>query len=202
MKRKSYIVSIAIVISLIFCSCGIKQNSTSDRVAIDPKASLNTENTKQKNSNAMELKNDDFGVVFNNTLISVTDNPHKMIESWGRGKAKDDAEAFIGTDPSAKYRRYEYYYLKDNNLGIKVHVRRGEIDYIYFMEVTDWSTNRDVRKGDSYSKMMEAYGKPTKENIEDSELVCEYHLKHLSLMFRFDNDRNISNIIIWNHVEN
>jgi hypothetical protein len=33
--------------------------------------------------------------VFSNTLVKVTDNSDKMIELWGRGKAKNDDEEEI-----------------------------------------------------------------------------------------------------------
>ncbi|HOQ16582.1 MAG TPA: hypothetical protein PLG49_04340 [Defluviitaleaceae bacterium] len=224
MKRKINILLIVFTIALVFCSCSIKQNSSegslnnnansiesqkktsgslqdldSNKTAINPEASPSNQTIKPSNNSVPGLKEDDFGVVFSNALVKVTDNPDKMIELWGRGKVKNDDEAFIGTDPSAKYRRYEYYYIKENS-GIKAHVRRGEIDYIYFMDITDWYTNRGIKKGDSYNKMVEAYGKPTKESIEDSELVCEYPLKNVSLMFKFDKDKNISNITIWNYL--
>ena len=193
-----------ILFGLSMCSCGIEQDQKLAGITNNANPSPiistdTTENSTKQNSNGDEkLIDRDFGVTFNNTFIKITDNPDKLLESWGRGNVKDDDEAFIGTDPSAKYQRYEYHYL-DKDLGINVQIRRGEIDFIYFMDITNWSTNRGIKKGNSYAKMIETYGKPTKEYNEDSELVCEYTFNKCSLMFRFNGDRTISGITIWNY---
>lgn len=134
-------------------------------------------------NHAAPLTEDDFKVSIGGLVIQLGDDPEEMIETLGNPYADEDNNyGFVGWDPEGENKYHHIVYEEYDNIDvfIKTRISTGEsiisqIDLPY--------TNRDVKIGDPYSLIIQKYGKPFQEELDDSEHHVYYKLNDRSLHF-------------------
>lgn len=146
-----------------------------------------------------QLSKEDFTVKYNNFEIIIGEQANKVLEKLGQGTANENNNfGFIGWDIENKYKFYSHGYPADSpiiDIITKVSVVEGT-SIINQMNISNIGTNRNIRIGDSFEKLVELYGEPKEKMNDNNETSYYYSLDNKELDFYFDRKLNIVRILL------
>lgn len=209
--KKIVVYSMLMIVIAFLASCGIKNKA--DNSQTDLSSNLSSEADKSNNNitkqleteNAVDNNNDqalkilpleleDFGVIYNGKLITSKDSPEKIFETWGKGKVQNVEDAYVGPSLSGTFGRYEFEYAQGNQkiiVEMTKNVDSNEFE-LTKIDISEWGTKRKIKRGNTHEEMLNAYGKPTKEEDRgDGTFICKYVKDGMTLWFDINKDKKV-----------
>lgn len=194
MKRLKFI----LIIVLFLTGCG-KNNEIVNSSKNKEFMTLSNSESKQSKSEPLSLV--DFTVEYNGVDIIVGERASKVLEKLGPGTANENNNfGFIGWDTENKYKFYNHGYPKDSpiiEVITRVSVAEGT-SIINSIDISNIGTNRNIKIGDSFEKLVELYGYPKEKKNDNNEVTYYYFLENNELDFYFDRNHKVERIVLIN----
>lgn len=155
-------------------------------------------NYQMKEIEVKPLRDKDFIVEYNEVKFTVGEATNKVLTELGQGTANEKNNfGFIGWDNENKFKFYSHGYPKDTpiiELITKVSVIDGT-SIINRVDISKIGTQRNLKEGDSFDKMVELYGEPEVEGKNNG--VKYFYLKgNKKLEIIFNKNKEILKIFI------
>lgn len=194
---KKYL-SLLIISSCIisFSACASKNESAKNLTTPDNTINneTNTSLPVTKIDTGNTLTNKDFSVNYKEVEITLDSSVEELLKILGNGTANEDNNfGFVGWDKDKKYKYHNHGYPENSPtfyIMTRTDVKSGNV-ILNEIDITILGSNREIKKDDSYDKMLETYGEPSEKlELQDNSINYLYILENKALIFNVNKETN------------